>query len=87
MKNATVLLVLLLALGLFASLRPGQARPPPPRQDAAQALLWMADCLPGIGPKGRERALAAIRAGDWARLPAKAQAVARDCFGVMDPSP
>ncbi len=42
----------------------------------------MADCLPGVGIKTRDRAADLLRAGRIAALPPRAQAMARDWFVV-----
>lgn len=63
----------LLPLGLLAWLRPLPAPPVPPRLPLSAAQPWMADCLPGVGPKTRERMAAALRAGRISDLPRQAR--------------
>jgi hypothetical protein len=68
-------LILLVAVVLaFASLRPLMRQDVviPPKIPAAQAAPWMADCLPGVGPKRLPAALAAVRNGAWDQLPHQA---------------
>ncbi len=63
-----VLALLLLAAGL-ACLRPLPDRAAPEPLPAVMCEEWMADAIPGVGPKNRESAAAGIRAGV---IPAKA---------------
>ena len=55
--------VLLLAAGL-AALRPLPDRVAPEPLSASDCEEWMADAIPGVGPKNRASVAAAIRAGD-----------------------
>ena len=55
--------------------RPGELRLP---HDQAEA--WMAETLPGIGPRTREAMATAIRHGHLDALPHRAQAGARRIF-------
>ena len=71
-------------LAFNAVLRPVRSVGPPAPLAAASAEPWMADCLPGVGIKTRDRAAAALRAGHLAALPPRAQATARDWF-VVEP--
>jgi len=61
---------LLVLLALLAVLRPLPSRQAPPPLAPAVCQSWMADAIPGIGPKRRDEAAAAIRAG---AVPAVAQ--------------
>ena len=72
--------LVLAAIAASAVLRPVRSVAPPAPLACASAEPWMADCLPGVGAKTRERAAAAVRAGHVAALPARAQAMARDWF-------
>lgn len=62
---------LLLVLALITVLRPTASRQAPPPLAPAACQTWMADAIPGIGPKRREETAAGIRAGV---LPPAAQA-------------
>jgi len=57
-----VLVVLLLAAGL-AWLRPQPDRAAPEPLPAAACEVWMADAIPGVGPKSRESVAAGVRSG------------------------
>ncbi len=72
-------LALLLAIAAVAGWR-AQRPTPDHRLPAADCLPWMADALPGIGPKRREGATAAIRAGSLVDLPAQARSLAEQVF-------
>jgi hypothetical protein len=67
-----VLTLLLLAAGL-AWLRPLPDRTAPEPLPAASCAEWMADAIPGVGPKSRDQVAADIRAGT-------VPAAARDWF-------
>lgn len=69
-------------LALLATAAPLRSplRPAPVRQPAVQATAWMADSLPGIGAKRRDAAVAALRAGRLADLPAPARSAAGEAF-------
>lgn len=73
-----VLVLLLLLLALVAGLRspPDEER----RLPAAVAEPWMAQALPGIGPKRRQAAAAAIRAWRLDELPATARGLVPQLF-------
>jgi hypothetical protein len=62
-RDAIAAGVLLLALGVWASLRPPTDRMAPSAVPAATCSTWMADAVPGVGPKTREAVAARIRAG------------------------
>ena len=70
------------ALAASAAVRPVRSVAPPAPLAAACVEPWMADCLPGVGIKTRDRAAVALRAGHLAALPPRAQAMARDWFVV-----
>jgi hypothetical protein len=57
-----VLALLLLAAGL-ACLRPLPDRAAPEPLPAATCETWMADAIPGVGPKSRDQVAAGVRAG------------------------
>lgn len=63
MRDAIAAGVLLLLLAGLAWLRPPAQRLAPPLLPAASCEPWMADAIPGVGPKTRERAAARIHAG------------------------
>lgn len=74
-SRALVLLVaVVLALGALRSLRHRDSVIPP-KVSAAEAAPWMADCLPGVGPKRLPAALAALRSGAWDQLPRQARPI------------
>jgi hypothetical protein len=73
------MLALMALLGTLASFRHPPAIPPE-RMPATAAKPWMADCLPGVGPRTRERAALDIRAGKLDDLPVNARATARELF-------
>ncbi len=83
--QAVAACLVLAALAASAALRPVRSAAPPAPLACASAEPWMADCLPGVGAKTRERAAAALRAGRIAALPARAQATARDWFWEKGP--
>ena len=55
-------------------------RPVDVRWPASACEPWMADTLPGIGPKRAAQAAAAIRRSDWEALPPRARAAAQRLF-------
>jgi hypothetical protein len=67
-EPCAVLALLLLAAGL-AWLRPLPDRGAPEPLPAATCETWMADAIPGVGPKSRAQVAAGIRAGS---IPASA---------------
>lgn len=75
-------LTVLLALPL---LHPGR----PPWQPAPipchRCETWMAECLPGVGPKTSTRMTQAIRTGRIEVLPVKARSLARTWFSGWPP--
>jgi len=73
-------MVMLIALGAWATWAPRQATPVPPRLPAAAAEVWMADALPGVGGKRREAVAAAIRSGQVEDVPASARAAVAEAF-------
>ena len=77
-------LVALVALGAWATGMPRQPPPVPPRVPANEVQPWMADALPGVGPKRREAAAAAIRSGRIEELPPAARAVAAEVFVIEE---
>ncbi len=67
-------------LGIWAETRPQPGTGVPARIPLSQAQPWMADCLPGVGAKTRDRLAAALRAGRWDAVPVRARASARAWF-------
>ncbi len=67
---------LLVVLGLWRREGPR----PPARIPHTACTVWMADCLPGVGPVTAADAAAAIRRGELAALPQEARATARQLF-------
>jgi hypothetical protein len=63
-RDAIAAVVLLIALVGLAVLRPVGDRQAPALQPAADCAVWMADAIPGVGPKSRELVAARIRAGE-----------------------
>ena len=76
---AAVLVVLLGATRLWH----GNLATVLPRVPAERAEPWMADSLPGVGPKSREAVADAIRRADLAGVPTSAQATARELFSGL----
>lgn len=76
---------LLLLLGGVAYFRPIPVPGAPPRIPLSLATTWMADCLPGVGAKNRQRVAEMLRSGDCDALPKRAQAMARDVFIEFKP--
>ena len=69
MREVIAVLVVLLVAGALARWRPLPDREPPQPLPAASCQTWMADAIPGVGPKSREQVAAAISSG---QVPAKA---------------
>lgn len=76
MREAAAAAILLIALGILGALRPTADRAAPAPLPAAACTTWMADAVPGVGPKTREAVAARIRAGqvpaaahDWFSAP------------------
>jgi len=74
---------LLLAIAVVAAARRAAAERDH-RLPAGDCEAWMADALPGIGPKTREAMAAAIRSGEWRHLPSGAREVAKRVFSPRD---
>ena len=85
MAERLVLIVVVLALAGWGTLRPRRVRLPPAQIPAAQAQPWMVEALPGVGPKRHAAALAALRAGRLADLPKAARATAGEVFEWSTP--
>lgn len=64
MRDAVAAAVLLLLLGGLTLLRPAADRQAPAPLPAASCTVWMADAVPGVGPKSREQVAERIRAGE-----------------------
>ena len=67
-------------LGLSAYKHHWPAASAPARRAPSSAEAWMIDALPGIGSKRLGPALAAVRAGHLAALPAPARGCAEKVF-------
>ncbi len=78
-RGWVMLLVALVAIGV-STMRPSPSPQEPDRIVVNSAEAWMADALPGIGPKTRESMLHKIRLGAFESLPTKAQQIARHVF-------
>ena len=63
MRDAYAALGLILIVAVYACLRPPVARSAPPPLPAESCATWMADAIPGVGTKSRERIAGEIRAG------------------------
>ena len=85
MAERLALIVALLALAGWSTLRPRKMPAAPPLIPVAQAEVWMVDALPGIGPKRRDAALAAVRDGRLATLPKAAAVMAGAVFMGVPP--
>lgn len=70
MRETVAVLVLLLLTAAVAWLRPLPGRAAPAALPAADCVGWMADAIPGVGPKRRDEVAAGIRAG---AIPAAAE--------------
>lgn len=70
MRDAVAALALLLLAAGLAWLRPLPDRAAPAPLPAAACETWMADAIPGVGPKNRDQVAAGIRSG---AIPAKAE--------------
>jgi hypothetical protein len=75
-----VMVLLALVLIGFVALRSPPQPTIPLRVANVAAETWMADALPGVGPKTRDEMLQHIRTGDFASLPNRAQAIADVVF-------
>jgi hypothetical protein len=73
-----VVLAMLVIGGL--SLRSVPTPGEPARIAAHDSQDWMADALPGIGPKSRDLMASHIRAGAFDSLPARSQVIAKLVF-------
>lgn len=83
MAERIALISVLLALAIWGAVRPRRLATAPPLIHAQQAQPWMADALPGVGPKRRDAALEALRAGRFADLPKPARATAELVFSPL----
>lgn len=64
MRDAAAAATLLIILGGLGLLRPAADRQAPDPLPAASCTVWMADAVPGVGPKSREQVAARIRGGE-----------------------
>jgi hypothetical protein len=71
MREVLPILILVTMLLLLAWARPMADRAAPAPLPSAAAEPWMADAIPGVGPRTRERIANEIRAG---QVPAAARA-------------
>jgi hypothetical protein len=78
-RGWVMVLVAMVIIGVF-TLRPAPSPLFPGRIQTNAAEAWMADALPGIGPKTRESMVHKIRLGAFDVLPARAQVIARQVF-------
>lgn len=78
-RGWVMVLVVMAIIGVF-TLRSAPSPLVPNRIPVNTADAWMADALPGIGPKTRESMLQRIRLGSFDSLPARAQVIARQVF-------
>ena len=81
--EALTALALLIGLGVWATVAPRQPTPVPPRVPAGAVETWMADALPGVGPKRRDAATAAIRDGRVEDVPAAARVAVGEAFDLQ----
>lgn len=72
-------MVLMLVVALLAW-RPSPAPDVPARIAIDQGEAWMAEALPGIGPRTRDLRWQQIRAGDLRALPHRAGVLAAEVF-------
>jgi hypothetical protein len=79
-------IVLMLVVGLLAW-RPSPAPDVPTRIAIDQGASWMAEALPGIGPRTRELRWQQIRAGELHALPQRAGVLAAEVFIWPAPPP
>ncbi len=77
---ASAATMVLLSIGVLASVRQPLTRSAPPPLPRNAAAPWMADCLPGIGAKRREHIAELLRAGRSDDLTPRARAVAATWF-------
>ena len=70
LRSSAAVLLLFALIGAVATLRPPRDRAAPAPMPAARAEGWMADAIPGVGPKRRDAVAEGIRAG---RIPPAAQ--------------
>jgi hypothetical protein len=80
-----VLAAVLLAVALWAQLRPSRPIHAPQPVPAERAQAWMVDALPGVGPKRRDQAVVAVRQHLVEDLPKAARKMAREVFSFTRP--
>jgi hypothetical protein len=74
----TAVIAMLIIAGLAWRPAPGQHIPPPlPLTDA---MPWMADVLPGVGPKSREQVTVYLREERINEIPTRARDMAKVLF-------
>lgn len=78
-RGWVVLMAAMVVIGVL-TLRSPPTPQLPYRIVVNSAVAWMADALPGIGPKTRESMLHKIRLGAFESLPARAQHIAGQVF-------
>jgi hypothetical protein len=73
-----LVLVMLVIAGLAWRPAPGANIPPP--MALSDAAPWMADALPGVGPKSRDQVAKQLQQGSIKDIPARARAMVGHLF-------
>jgi len=76
-------LVMLVIAGL--AWRPAPGANIPPRLALSDAAPWMADTLPGVGPKSRVQVAKQLRQGNIMEIPTRARATVGNLFIQLPP--
>lgn len=80
------LMVIIAMVGIGGwSLRPAPAPSEPQRIPHARSEVWMADALPGVGPKTREQHWQRLKDGRLDSVSEPARIVARQIFSWEEP--
>ncbi len=76
-----LVLVMLVIAGL--AWRPAPGANIPPLMPLSDATPWMADALPGVGPKSRDQIATQLRQGNIKEIPTRARATIDRLFSPL----
>ncbi len=85
MANRAPTFALVLVMLVIAGLawRPAPGANIPPRLALSDAAPWMADALPGVGPKSRDQVATQLRQGNIKAIPSRARATIDSLFSPL----
>jgi hypothetical protein len=79
-RSSAIALAFVMALIAGLAWRPAPGSNIPPRLSLTEAAPWMADTLPGVGPKSRDQVAEQLRQGHITAIPTRARAMVETLF-------